>query len=321
VTGVYNRVDRLWHLDLKDSIAGGHYQIRTKMIVNCAGIWTDQVNAGFRIASPFRHVFSKGVYLGIPRAGQHQSPLFFDLGEHDDVISFTPWGPISLWGPTETAVKDIADGAAASNEDVDFLLEHYGRRFREPIGRRDIVSVRCGLRPLVVDSQYQGDRYPLDLSRRQKVFLDAGQPWISCYGGKMTGCTRMASKAMKLISRSVAPTGKIRTFDAASQPELELVAFPGLSQPVTSAAFATEHESCCTLDDYLRRRTNIAQWLPRGGLGRNDSNASILRNIALQIAGGDAVMAEQLFENYCGKVKNDFKFLLADDRRMTGAHS
>ena len=36
---------------------------------------------------------------------------------------------------------------------------------------------------------------------------------------------------------------------------------------VPSAAWCRDHEHCHTLDDYLRRRTNIAQWTPRCGLG------------------------------------------------------
>jgi glycerol-3-phosphate dehydrogenase len=321
VTGAYNGVDKLWHLALKDDIAGSHYPIRSKIIVNCTGVWADQVNASFGIDSPFRHVFSKGVYLGIPRAKQHRSYLFFDLGERDDVISLVPWGPISLWGPTETAVKDISDGAEASNGDVDFLLEHYSRRFRDPITRRDIISLRCGLRPLVVGSRYQRERYPLDVSRRQEVFADTRQPWISCYGGKITGCTRMASRVMKLIGKAVNPTGEVRTAYELLQPEVEQMAFPGLSEPVASVAWATEHESARTLEDYLRRRTNIAQWIPRGGLGRNDCNASFLKDIALNIADGDTALAERSFESYREKVKNDFDFLLADSRYEAGPRS
>lgn len=311
VTGAYSGIDKRWHLGLQDDIAGGEYKIRAKMMVNCAGVWTDEVNASFGIASKFRHVFSKGVYLGIDRPEQHRSPLFFDLGEHEDVISLLPWGPISLWGPTETAVKNISDGAVVTTDEVDFLLTHYARRFRSAITRRDIISVRCGLRPLVVESGYRGDVYPLDLSRREEVLLDATQPWISCYGGKITGCTRMAAKAMKLVRKKVAPSGGIQTVDEAVTPEWERTSFPGLSQPVTSVAWASAHESCCTLEDYLRRRTNIAQWLPRGGLGANDVNAPLLKNMALQLAGGDAVAAEQLFESYYEKVEHDFAFLSA----------
>ena len=312
LSGAFSATDKRWHLDVEDGIAGGRYPIRSKMIVNCAGVWTDQVNAKFGITSPFRHVFSKGVYLGIPRTEQHRSSLVFDLGEHDDVITYVPWGPISLWGPTETAVPDISEGLAASRWDVDYLLEHYARRFRNPISRRDIVSVRCGIRPLVVDSHYRENRYPLDLSRRQEVIQDLDQPWISCYGGKMTGCTRMASKALMLIKKSIAATAENFTANDTWESDLEQMEFPGLSQRVSSAAWCAQHELCCTLEDYLRRRTNIAQWIPRGGFGKDDSNTQTLKNIALELAHGNSVLAAQLFETYHEKIMGDFDFLLAD---------
>lgn len=317
VTGAYHQADKRWQLDLRDRISGRDYRIRSKMIVNCAGVWADEVNASYGITSPFRHVFSKGVYLGINRAEEHRSPLFFDLGEHGDIISLVPWGPISLWGPTETVVQHIDDGAAASPDDVDFLLNHYARRFRRPVTRGEVVSLRCGLRPLVVNRSYKGDDYALDLSRREEVLLDSQRPWISCYGGKITGCTRMAARAMKLISKTVPPTGE-RAADAVWAAEEELMTYPGLSQPVTSAQWATEHESCCTLDDYLRRRTNIAQWLPQGGMGENDCNAALLKTLALQIARGDAARADELFESYRTKVRQDFDFLRGDGRNPIG---
>jgi hypothetical protein len=37
---------------------------------------------------------------------------------------------------------------------------------------------------------------------------------------------------------------------------------------------------CWTLEDYLRRRTNISQWVPRGGLGRDNENRDYLAKIA-----------------------------------------
>ena len=78
--------------------------------------------------------------------------------------------------------------------------------------------------------------------------------------------------------------------------------FPGIDQPVVSPAWSAEHELCCTLEDYLRRRTNIAQWIPRGGLGKNDAHAGTLKAFALEIAGGDAILGAQLFENYRRKI-------------------
>jgi hypothetical protein len=129
----------------------------------------------------------------------------------------------------------------------------------------------------------------------------------------------MASKVVKLVRKAVAPTGEnYAADDSPGQTEWEPMEFPGLSRPVPSVAWAVDHEACCTLEDYLRRRTNIAQWLPRGGLGENDANAALLKTIALQIAGGDAVLADQLFANYDRKVKNDFDSLLASGCNNAG---
>jgi glycerol-3-phosphate dehydrogenase len=311
LSGDFSAHDKHWQLELEDGFSGEHFPVRSRMIVNCAGIWTDQVNAEFGMETPFRHALSKGVYLGIPRPERHRSPLFFDLGEHDDIISLVPWGPISLWGPTETAVQDISQGLDASSADVDYLLEHYSRRFRVPIERSDIISVRCGIRPLVVDKHYRGDRYPLDLSRRQEIVMDSGRPWMTCYGGKMTGCTRMAAKALRRIEKTIAARNAPSPAESAPAAAMESMAFPALSEPVPSAAWCAQHESCCTLEDYLRRRTNIAQWIPRGGFGKQDENAGTLQLIALALADQDRTLATRLFETYRKKVSEEFSRLLA----------
>lgn len=311
LSGAYSRSDSRWHLDLEDSFSGKHHQVRAAMLVNCAGVWTDEVNAAFGIVSPFRHAFSKGVYLAVPRPEQHRSSLFFELKEYEDVISFVPWGPVSLWGPTETAIDDLSEGMTATGQDVDYLLAHYRQRFREPIATGDIVSIRCGVRPLVVDRDFDRKCYPLDLSRRQEVVGDSERPWISCYGGKLTGCSRMAARVARLIARTVTPSSEWAAPDDHWESGIETASFPGLSTKVPSAAWCARRELCCTLTDYLRRRTNIGPWVPRLGLGKNDEYAPTLREIALQIARGDQLVADRLFEEHRQQVVRQLDPLLA----------
>ena len=309
--GGYAAGDRRWHLELTDALSENRHEIRAAIIVNCAGVWTDQVNADFGIDSPFRHVLSKGVYLGIPRRREHHFPLFFELGGEDDVITHVPWGPIALWGPTETPVQSIQEGFSATRADIDFLLEQYALRYREPIGVGDIVSVRCGIRPLVVDKSYTLDCYPLDLSRRQEIVQHQDKPWISCYGGKLTGCMHMAEMALQRIQKSVAATGEACSNALDGERHARKTRFPEINQPVVSPAWSAEHEHCCTLEDYLRRRTNIAQWIPRGGLGKDDAHVKTLKSIALEIAGGETDLAARLLDDYRGKITNDLDRLLA----------
>lgn len=44
-----------------------------------------------------------------------------------------------------------------------------------------------------------------------------------------------------------------------------------------------DHEGCATLEDYLRRRTNLAQWIPRLGLGAQFENTEQILSIARAI--------------------------------------
>lgn len=311
VTGSHSRLDDRWHLDLEDLRSGESVAVRAALIVNCTGVWTDAVNASFGISTPFRHAFSKGVYVAVPRPEQHRSSLFFELDEHRDVISFVPWGPVSLWGPTETAIGDLAEGMAATGEDVDYLLGQYRRRFREPVATDDIVSIRCGVRPLVVERDYQQSCYPLELSRRQEVVSDQERPWISCYGGKLTGCVRMAARTAAIVARTVSPSRAHQLPDDDWERGMETATFPGLDESVPSAAWCARRELCCTLTDYLRRRTNIGPWVPRMGLGRHDEHAPALREYALQIARGDTVEAERLFAEHRQLVVRELDPLLA----------
>ncbi|WPB58478.1 FAD-dependent oxidoreductase [Xylophilus sp. GOD-11R] len=310
VQGDYAVQDRCWHLALTDVRSARTHPIRAALVVNCAGVWTDRVNAVFGIDSPWRHVLSKGVYLGLPRHAEHHASLFFELGSHQDVITHVPWGPISLWGPTETTVETIEEGRVASPEDLDFLLDHYARRYRRPFDRSDIVSVRCGIRPLVVDRHSRFDGYSLDLSRRQEVVRHADKPWISCYGGKITGCSRMAERVWREIRKSIAATGQRRVDHAAMQSRAPQVRFDGIAAPVPSPAWTAEHEMCCTLEDYLRRRTNLAQWIARGGWGPDDSNAPALTAMALEIAQGDAHAAAAMLQGYRHQVRSTLDPLL-----------
>ena len=103
----YNSKDELWSLDLTEDFSKKECTIKAKILLNCAGVWTDKVNKQFGIQSPYKHVYSKGVFIGYERPENHNLPLIFEMGESGDNLAFIPWGPVSLWGPTETMEKSI----------------------------------------------------------------------------------------------------------------------------------------------------------------------------------------------------------------------
>ncbi len=305
----FARSNGLWHLELRDRLRDVTTSTRARLIVNCAGVWADTLNRQQGIETPYRHALSKGVYLGLARSGEHHSPLIFDMGDHDDVMTYVPWGPVALWGPTETAIEEIGEGLDPQAGDIRFLLETANRHLRRKVGPEDIVSLRCGIRALAVDRDYVATRYPLELSRRSIVHPERDLPWITAYGGKLTGSRELAGKIGRMIRHRVPPSLPPMMPEAES-PTVASCAFPGIGQPVATPRWCREREFCATLEDYLRRRTNIAQWLPREGLGHNGENREAILAAARELYEGDPAAAGEALARYEETVTARFDKLL-----------
>ena len=194
--------------------------------------------------------------------------------------------------------------------DIRFLLEQAERNFTGPPGRSDIVSLRSGLRPLAVPKSFERDCYTLDISRRHRIAQHDGLPWISLYGGKITGCTATAEEIAARIGRALPPPPAPVNSGARAERPIEYTGFPGLSQKLPSAQWCRDHEFCHTLDDYLRRRTNISQWVAREGLGRHDENLAEIDQIALTLNHGDHDKAARSVRRYRERVRNDLDSVL-----------
>jgi glycerol-3-phosphate dehydrogenase len=238
------------------------------------------------------------VFVGFRRFPGHERPLIIDSGEHDQSLSLIPWGPVSLWGPTETKVDSLESGFRVDPSDIRFLLDRLNSHLRTRVGAAQILSLRCGIRPLAVDRCYSGNEATLKISRRHRVYADPARPWISLYGGKITSCMVLAEETLELLRKShLRPVSHSRTniLNSAIAPLRE-----------DAQTRRREDAFCCTLEDYLRRRTNISQWGPRGGLGWKNENRSKLLAIALRIHGGNHVAAEEDLRNYETKIIREF---------------
>lgn len=298
-----------WRLELRDDPSGETAAVTARCVVNAAGIWTDALNDGFGIATPWKHVLSKGVFLGLPRDPRHEFPLMFETGDPEGWMTHEPWGPVALWGPTESAEPDVETGLRPTSEDVRILLARAASCLSPAPQVGDIRSLRCGVRPLAVPRAHRAGTPTLSISRRAVVAPDRDRPWISLYGGKLTGCEAVAEKSLRVLADRIGPPGGIRSMPG---PEGDIRApvesFPGLAEPVVAPVHARDHEACMTLDDYLRRRTNISQWVPRGGLGKHDEHLPKLRELAAVFHGAEA---GAVVEAYRGKIVEGFDAILA----------
>lgn len=311
--GRYDFADKHWHLEIADSILGTETVVKTKCVVNAAGVWTDNLNRQFGMDSPYKHALGKGAFIGLKRHPNHLSTLMVETVEYEGCLGFFPWGPISLWGATETRVNEPDDGFSIEPSDVRFLIKELNRHLSKPISTEDIISLRCGVRPLPVKRTFSETGETIHIPREYKIYADQAIPWISIYGGKITSCVYAAKSVGDFVNsfglkpRSVPTTAQSFDYTGA-----ELEEFPNLAEKVPSARWAADHEMCWNLDDYLRRRTNISQWVACGGLGFENENLTYLTDLARVFCENDEEAAKAAINSYKRKIKNEFDKILAN---------
>ena len=271
----FDVISRKWHLELTDLLDGRETTATAATVINAAGVWVDPLNRELGIDSPYRHELSKGVYFSIRRPENLHRILVFDTGANGDTFTLVPWGPVALCGPTETRVSHTGEGFSVTPDDIRQLLDLSRRNLKTNHRPEDIVSLRCGVRPLAVKRSFSKTVHPLSLSRNHRIHHDHRRRAIAVYGGKLTSAGRMATEVRSLLPPPTLPPPDLPTL-----PPPETVTFPGIDAPIPSPEWCRDHEHCLTLEDYLRRRTNIAQWIPRGGLGTDSENLAVLARIA-----------------------------------------
>lgn len=331
--GGFDARSKLWRLEVNDLILQREMSVSARVVINAAGTWTDDLNQRFHINTPYKHAFGKGVFIAYRRDRQHNLPLMIETRDYQSCMSLIPWGPVSLWGPTETRVMNLEDGFRPEAADVTYLLKQLNSHLAAPLAPTDIVSIRCGVRPLVVRHSFSDDTNTFKVSRRHLVHADKQRPWISVYGGKLTSCMQLARAVRLQLSgralgrrRSVVEPASTSVTDAAGNSrerdlrvddsaaalkrEIELQTFPGLEDPLPSARWCAAHEMCWSLDDYLRRRTNIAQWIPRGGLGAHDEHLEHLHTLATAFHTPEK-QARSTVSDYQRKINSEFDQVVA----------
>ena len=296
---------RVWNIGLRDGLDGREHEVRARAVVNAAGVWADSVNRTLGVDSPYKHVFSKGVYLAFPDDGSGRAATVYPMRHGADVITHVPWGPVRMWGPTETGVDDLARGLAPDREDVKYLLEEAKHHLPgHRVGAEDVVSVRCGVRALAVPADFRKDVYPLTLSRRHRLVADEAKRALAIYGGKLTGSLQMADVVEARIRGWLKPRFPC---EPPVCPAPERAGVHGFVSP----EWARDHEFCVTLEDYVRRRTSISQWTPRMGLGPDGGGRAALLDVARRLlTGGDAAAAETMVRDYEERVSSTYDPLL-----------
>ena len=182
--------DRVTGAVLRDTDTGEECRVHARVVLNCTGVWTDDVQRLSGDMGRFRVRASKGVHLLVPR-DRINSDTGLILRTARSVLFVIPWGSRWIIGTTDTDWELDRAHPAASSSDIDYLLDQVNSVFSSPITRADVVGVYAGLRPLLAGESEETSQ----LSREHAVARSV-PGLVSVAGGKYTTYRVMARDAV-----------------------------------------------------------------------------------------------------------------------------
>jgi glycerol-3-phosphate dehydrogenase len=282
---------------------GSTIEVRTRVIVNAAGVWSDRIRGLDRVPTAHAIRPAKGVHITVPRSLlANEIAAVLPVPDDDRTVFVVPWDRYTYVGTTDTEHEGSIDDPRCTDDDVAYLLRTLNSSLARPVARRDIVGAWAGLRPLV--SGGAPNATTKDLSRRHVVDISP-TGLITVTGGKLTTYRRMARDAIDHVVRALGLHGHRCLTDRvdlvgamsldttrelphlesrfgreaavvraiATADELDRPLIPSLPYLRAEVVFAARYEMARTVDDVLSRRT-------RARIFARDSSADAAPDVA-----------------------------------------
>lgn len=200
MTGAAREGDR-WVISAKDVEKGPEFTIRSRLVVNAAGPYVERVNERLGISTRHRHVLSKGIHILVRRLTKSWRVLTF-FADDGRLFFVIPMGPRTCIGTTDTRVESAEVGV--TDADRRFVLDNINKRLRleQPLTEADVIAERCGVRPLVIDTERAapaGEDW-LQLSRKHAIEVE--ERVICIFGGKLTDCLNVGEEILEEVERA-----------------------------------------------------------------------------------------------------------------------
>lgn len=197
VTGFLREGERVVGARVRDLEDGTDHEIRAKVVLNAAGVWSDEIQqmVGGRGALQVRA--SKGIHLVVPR-DRIRSTTGMILRTEKSVLFVIPWGRHWIIGTTDTPWTLDKSHPAATAADIDYLLEHINEVLVSPLSREDVQGVYAGLRPLL-----SGENAETSKLSREHLVVNPVPGLVLVGGGKYTTYRVMASDAVDAAVHSL----------------------------------------------------------------------------------------------------------------------
>ena len=208
----------------EDSLDGGAFEIRGRVVVNATGPWSDAMRRLAQPGAPGHLRITKGVHILLPRQKLPLVHAVVIISPIDQRVLFAiPWEDTLLVGTTDTDFEGNLDELAAEPGEVDYLLETLVSYFPKlSIGRGDILSTYAGVRPLLAGPGANGGA---SAASREHKLLEESSGLLTLVGGKLTTFRKMAQQVVDRVGTILGSEHGLRMAEKCRTAELPLRSF------------------------------------------------------------------------------------------------
>jgi glycerol-3-phosphate dehydrogenase len=197
VTGFLRDGDRVVGVRARDLENDVDLEIRARVVINAAGVWTDEIQEMVGGRGALHVEASKGIHLVVPR-DRIRSETGFITKTEKSVLFVIPWGRHWIIGTTDTPWQLDLAHPAASRADIDYVLGHVNKLLKTPLDHDDVEGVYAGLRPLL-----KGEVDATSKISREHTVVAPMPGLVLIAGGKLTTYRVMARDAVDIAGRTL----------------------------------------------------------------------------------------------------------------------
>ncbi|MGB5396034.1 MAG: glycerol-3-phosphate dehydrogenase/oxidase [Gammaproteobacteria bacterium] len=170
-------------------------QFSTRMVINATGPWVDRMHARLTQQPPLPISLVQGAHIVLP--GNVSHPYYLESPNDRRAVFVLPWKDRVMVGTTETPYSGDPAAVAATQTEIEYLLEIYNHHFNHHYTAADVIEAFAGLRVLPA-----GEGAAFSKSR-DTVFVrdDEQHPRVvSVLGGKLTSYRATAEKLLHTLA-------------------------------------------------------------------------------------------------------------------------
>ena len=197
VVGFLRVGERVVGARVADLESGRELEVRARVVVNAAGVWTDEIQELVGGRGALHVQASKGIHMVVPR-DRIRSESGIIMRTEKSVLFVIPWGRHWVIGTTDSPWDLDKAHPAASRADIDYLLGQVNSILREPLDHGDVEGVYAGLRPLL-----SGESEPTSRISREHTVVTPVPGLVIIAGGKYTTYRVMGKDAVDAAAHSL----------------------------------------------------------------------------------------------------------------------